>query len=105
MDPCQAPRDVPRVGRAQQVLRAGEELSCVSWEMVGTKGRWTPEGCFRVGGDPLYSVCACTHFSTFAILVATRPIKVRTHFGGCFPPSQMVACGHAPDGTRVMSCV
>nr|XP_009935903.1 PREDICTED: EGF-like module-containing mucin-like hormone receptor-like 1 [Opisthocomus hoazin] len=70
-----APRDVPRVGCAQQVLRAGEELSCVSWEMVGTKGRWTPEGCFRVGGDPLYSVCACTHFSTFAILVATRPIK------------------------------
>ncbi|XP_074990251.1 adhesion G protein-coupled receptor E3-like [Calonectris borealis] len=55
-------------------LRAGEEPRCVSWQAVGTKGCWTPSGCTRVGGDTLRSICACTHFSTFAILTAIRPI-------------------------------
>ncbi|KAF1548610.1 Adhesion G protein-coupled receptor E1, partial [Eudyptula albosignata] len=55
-------------------LQAGEEPRCVSWQAVGTKGRWTPSGCTRVGGDTLHSICACTHFSTFAILVAIHPI-------------------------------
>ncbi|XP_010282978.1 PREDICTED: putative EGF-like module-containing mucin-like hormone receptor-like 4, partial [Phaethon lepturus] len=41
---------------------------------VGTKGRWTSSGCTRVGGDTLHSTCACTHFSTFAILVAIHPV-------------------------------
>ena len=80
---------MPRAGRAQQELRAGEKPCCVSWQTVGTKGRWTSSGCTRAGGDALHSICTCTHFSTFAILVATHPIVVRsrlhpenTHLGG-----------------------
>ncbi|NXN71626.1 AGRE1 protein, partial [Himantopus himantopus] len=54
--------------------RVGEEPLCVSWQAVGTEGRWTPLGCTRVGGDAFHSICTCTHFSTFAILMAIRPI-------------------------------
>ncbi|NWH54146.1 AGRE1 protein, partial [Fregata magnificens] len=59
-------------------LQAGEEPHCVFWQTAGTEGRWTPSGCTHVGGDTLRSVCACTHFSTFAILVAIRPIASNT---------------------------
>ncbi|XP_059689042.1 putative adhesion G protein-coupled receptor E4P [Gavia stellata] len=55
-------------------LQAGKEPRCVSWQKVGTKGRWTPSGCTRVGGDAFHSICTCTHFSTFAILMAIHPI-------------------------------
>ncbi|NWW84549.1 AGRE1 protein, partial [Rhynochetos jubatus] len=58
----------------RQVLQPDEEPRCMSWQTVGTGGRWTPVGCARVGGGPLYSICACTHFSTFAILVAIHPV-------------------------------
>ncbi|XP_074666787.1 putative adhesion G protein-coupled receptor E4P isoform X1 [Strix aluco] len=54
--------------------RAGEEPLCVSWHMVGTRGYWNLSGCTRVGGDNLHSTCACTHFSTFSILMATDPV-------------------------------
>ncbi|NXF41570.1 AGRE1 protein, partial [Nyctibius bracteatus] len=56
------------------VPRAGEEPRCVYWQLVGTEGRWTSSGCTRVGGGALWSVCTCTHFSTFAILMAIHPI-------------------------------
>ncbi|NWH78497.1 AGRE1 protein, partial [Piaya cayana] len=52
--------------------RAGEEPRCVSWRTG--EGRWTPSGCTRVGGGASRSVCACTHFSTFAVLTASRPV-------------------------------
>ncbi|XP_010567193.1 PREDICTED: EGF-like module-containing mucin-like hormone receptor-like 1 [Haliaeetus leucocephalus] len=42
--------------------------------LMGTKGHWTPSGCTRVGGDNLHSICACNHFSAFAILMAIHPI-------------------------------
>ncbi|NXC23111.1 AGRE1 protein, partial [Corythaeola cristata] len=60
---------------------------CVSWRTSGTRSHWTPSGCARVGGDALRSVCACTHFSTFAILMATHAVvessalTVVTHVG------------------------
>ncbi|NWH69203.1 AGRE1 protein, partial [Geococcyx californianus] len=60
--------------RAPQVPRAREEPRCVSWHVVGTEGLWTPSGCTRVGGGTFHSICACTHFSTFAILMAIRPV-------------------------------
>ncbi|KAM6038305.1 adhesion G protein-coupled receptor E3-like [Chlamydotis macqueenii] len=66
-------RAAPRAGRAPQALRAGEEPRCVSWRGPGTASRWTSRGCARLGGDALRSVCACTHFSTFAVLVAVHP--------------------------------
>ncbi|XP_075581248.1 putative adhesion G protein-coupled receptor E4P [Pelecanus crispus] len=52
----------------------GEKLSCVTLQTMDTKSRWTPEGCERVGGDAFHSICACTHFSTFAILMAIHPV-------------------------------
>uniref|UniRef100_A0A8B9MYR8 Uncharacterized protein n=1 Tax=Accipiter nisus TaxID=211598 RepID=A0A8B9MYR8_9AVES len=47
---------------------------CMSWQLIGTEGRWTPSGCTRVGGDTLHSICTCNHFSAFAILMAIHPI-------------------------------
>ncbi|NXW25631.1 AGRE1 protein, partial [Circaetus pectoralis] len=55
-------------------LRAGEEPRCMSWQLMGTEGHWTPSGCTHVGGDTLHSICACNHFSAFAILTAINPI-------------------------------
>ncbi|NXJ32079.1 AGRE4 protein, partial [Ciconia maguari] len=55
--------------------QAGKELRCVSWQIAGTGGQWTTTGCKRVGGDTSHSICACTHFSTFAILMTIHPIK------------------------------
>ncbi|NXC78584.1 AGRE4 protein, partial [Anhinga anhinga] len=52
-------------------LRAGEESLCVFWKTEDAQGHWEHSGCSRAGGDTFYSVCTCTHFSTFAILVAT----------------------------------
>ncbi|XP_055555947.1 adhesion G protein-coupled receptor E3 isoform X2 [Falco cherrug] len=54
--------------------QAGEEPHCMSWQKLGTENHWTPSGCTRIGGDNLRSVCACTHFSTFAILMAIHPV-------------------------------
>ncbi|NXR03256.1 AGRE1 protein, partial [Sagittarius serpentarius] len=56
-------------------LQAGEEPHCVTWQTVGTEGRWTPSGCTRVGGDTLHTICACIHFSTFAILTAINSME------------------------------
>ncbi|NXS41035.1 AGRE1 protein, partial [Balaeniceps rex] len=55
-------------------LQAGEEPQCVTWQREDNKSRWTCSGCERVGGDALRSICNCTHFSTFAILMATREV-------------------------------
>ncbi|XP_069653645.1 adhesion G protein-coupled receptor E3-like [Haliaeetus albicilla] len=57
-----------------QALQVGDEPCCMSWQLMGTKGHWTPSGCTRVGGDNLHSICACNHFSAFAILMAIHPI-------------------------------
>ncbi|NWH24031.1 AGRE1 protein, partial [Grus americana] len=58
----------------RMALQAGEKPLCVYWQVEGTEGYWTSSGCTRVGGDTLHSICACTHFSTFAILMAVHPI-------------------------------
>ncbi|NXI36116.1 AGRE1 protein, partial [Galbula dea] len=68
-------------------LQEGEEPLCVSWRTMATQGFWSSSGCSRVGGDIFYSTCSCSHFSTFAILMATRPmaesfaLKVVTYVG------------------------
>ncbi|NXL40219.1 AGRE1 protein, partial [Glaucidium brasilianum] len=55
-------------------IRAGDEALCVSWHTAGTRGYWTSSGCTRIGGDNFHSTCACTHFSTFSILMAIDPV-------------------------------
>ncbi|XP_068520409.1 adhesion G protein-coupled receptor E3-like isoform X2 [Anas acuta] len=53
-------------------LQEGMEAVCVSWKPDDSKGQWTPEGCRRTGGDNRSSICACNHFSSFAIIMAIR---------------------------------
>lgn len=48
----------------------------MSWKLDGSKGQWTREGCDRIGGDNWSSICACNHFSSFVITMATQD-KVR----------------------------
>ncbi|NXS08322.1 AGRE1 protein, partial [Neodrepanis coruscans] len=54
--------------------RAGEFPVCVWWRDGGPAGGWSRSGCSRVGGDSRHSTCACSHFSTFAILTFLRPL-------------------------------
>ncbi|KAM6360699.1 putative adhesion G protein-coupled receptor E4P [Pluvialis apricaria] len=60
--------------RHRPVPQADEEPLCVSWQTGDTKGGWTSSGCTHTGGDTFYSICTCTHFSTFAVLMAIHPI-------------------------------
>ncbi|XP_050770357.1 adhesion G protein-coupled receptor E3-like [Gymnogyps californianus] len=62
------------VGTTDDTFKVTFNISLRHRTTAGTKGRWTSSGCTRVGGDALHSICTCTHFSTFAILVATHPI-------------------------------
>ncbi|KAM9168672.1 adhesion G protein-coupled receptor E3-like [Mergus octosetaceus] len=56
----------------KEPLQEGKEVFCMSWKLDGSKGQWTPEGCERIGGDNLSSICACNHFSSFVITMATQ---------------------------------
>ncbi|NWW22390.1 AGRE1 protein, partial [Falcunculus frontatus] len=67
-------RPFPLTARCLQALRPDQDSLCVSWELRGSQGRWSPRGCARLGGDSRSSVCACSHFSTFAVLTALRPL-------------------------------
>ncbi|NWZ30980.1 AGRE1 protein, partial [Asarcornis scutulata] len=53
-------------------LQEGKEAFCMSWKPNNYKGQWTQEGCNRIGGDNWSSICACNHFSSFAITMATQ---------------------------------
>ncbi|XP_032060833.1 adhesion G protein-coupled receptor E3-like [Aythya fuligula] len=53
-------------------LQEGKEAFCVSWKLNNYKGQWTQEGCDRIGGDNWSSICACNHFSSFAITMAIQ---------------------------------
>ncbi|NXL04209.1 AGRE1 protein, partial [Mesembrinibis cayennensis] len=59
----------------RQALRAGEVPRCVTWPTKGTGDHQTLLDCDRVGGDAFHSICACTHFSAFAVLTATHRVE------------------------------
>ncbi|XP_036795438.1 adhesion G protein-coupled receptor E2-like [Oncorhynchus mykiss] len=53
-------------------------MTCVYWEdrgmeyENGTKGRhWSVNGCWVVFSDENYTVCSCSHLSTFALIMQT----------------------------------
>lgn len=80
----------------------------MSWKLEGSKGRWTPEGCRRTGGDNWSSICACNHFSSFAITMATREVRPRVFRPRrfTFSPRPAVELGRdRRDVTRVTSRV
>ncbi|NXB20250.1 AGRE1 protein, partial [Rhagologus leucostigma] len=67
-------RPFPLTAGRPQALGPEQDSVCVSWELRGSQGRWSRRGCARLGGDSRSSVCACSHFSTFAVLTALRPL-------------------------------
>ncbi|XP_068853967.1 adhesion G protein-coupled receptor E3-like [Aphelocoma coerulescens] len=60
--------------RHRTALRPDQDSLCVSWELRGSRGHWSRRGCARLGGDSNTSICACSHFSTFAVLTALQPL-------------------------------
>ncbi|KAJ8385890.1 hypothetical protein AAFF_G00179560 [Aldrovandia affinis] len=47
-------------------------VTCVYWEDKGEEKHWSVEGCTASFSDENYTVCSCTHLSTFAILLQTE---------------------------------
>lgn len=44
--------------------------TCVFWNSNLDGGTWSPRGCRAVESNPEYTVCSCTHLSSFAVLMA-----------------------------------
>ncbi|XP_037328226.2 adhesion G protein-coupled receptor E1 [Pungitius pungitius] len=45
---------------------------CAYWKESGT---WSTDGCYQLTSNATHSVCACTHLSSFAVLMALYDIK------------------------------
>ncbi|XP_053299220.1 adhesion G protein-coupled receptor E3 isoform X2 [Pleuronectes platessa] len=57
-------------------LRELHETShCVFWNSSLDGGAWSPHGCTVVESNPEYTVCSCTHLSSFAVLMALYDVK------------------------------
>lgn len=50
--------------------------TCVFWETSENGGTWSPRGCSVVQTNPEYTVCACNHLSSFAVLMAVYEMEV-----------------------------
>ncbi|XP_035254355.1 adhesion G protein-coupled receptor E2-like [Anguilla anguilla] len=46
-------------------------VTCVYWKINGNETHWSVEGCTAAFSNENYTVCSCTHLSTFAILLQT----------------------------------
>uniref|UniRef100_A0A671X0A5 Adhesion G protein-coupled receptor E8 n=1 Tax=Sparus aurata TaxID=8175 RepID=A0A671X0A5_SPAAU len=47
-----------------------EDLTCVYWEEKRNNGEhWSVEGCWVAYSDENYTVCSCSHLSTFALIM------------------------------------
>uniref|UniRef100_A0A672IBJ5 Si:ch211-241f5.3 n=1 Tax=Salarias fasciatus TaxID=181472 RepID=A0A672IBJ5_SALFA len=47
---------------------------CV-WDSSLDRGTWSPRGCRAVESTPKYTVCSCTHLSSFAVLMALYELE------------------------------
>ncbi|XP_061079238.1 adhesion G protein-coupled receptor E2-like [Conger conger] len=47
-------------------------VTCVYWEERGEETRWSVDGCTASFSNENYTVCSCTHLSTFAVLLQTE---------------------------------
>ncbi|XP_060946784.1 adhesion G protein-coupled receptor E2 [Limanda limanda] len=58
-------------------LRKEERKSrrCVFWNSSLDGGAWSPHGCTVVESNPEYTVCSCSHLSSFAVLMALYDVK------------------------------
>ncbi|XP_036408689.1 adhesion G protein-coupled receptor E3-like [Megalops cyprinoides] len=46
-------------------------LTCVYWEDRGVEKQWSVEGCTASFSNENYTVCSCSHLSTFALILQT----------------------------------
>ncbi|XP_055366952.1 adhesion G protein-coupled receptor E1-like [Betta splendens] len=47
-----------------------ESHKCAFWDSSEEGGTWSARGCSVVESNPEYTVCSCTHLSSFAVLMA-----------------------------------
>ncbi|XP_029014720.1 adhesion G protein-coupled receptor E2 [Betta splendens] len=47
-----------------------ESHQCAFWDSSEEGGTWSARGCSVVESNPEYTVCSCTHLSSFAVLMA-----------------------------------
>ncbi|XP_061079239.1 adhesion G protein-coupled receptor E1-like [Conger conger] len=47
-------------------------VTCVYWKEQGEETRWSVDGCTASFSNENYTVCSCTHLSTFALLLQTE---------------------------------
>ncbi|XP_058508539.1 adhesion G protein-coupled receptor E5 [Solea solea] len=52
------------------MTRTNKTSHCVFWDSSEDGGAWSARGCTVVKTNPEYTVCSCTHMSSFAVLMA-----------------------------------
>ncbi|XP_036795864.1 adhesion G protein-coupled receptor E5-like isoform X4 [Oncorhynchus mykiss] len=60
-----------------QVRAESSEMNytCVFWRVHEKDGAWSSRGCTKVTSNATYTVCSCSHLSSFAVLMALYPVK------------------------------
>lgn len=51
--------------------------TCVFWDSSDQEGTWSTRGCSMLESTPNYTVCSCSHLSSFAVLMALYDIEDR----------------------------
>ncbi|CAN9505609.1 unnamed protein product [Ophioblennius macclurei] len=51
-------------------LTKTNQSTCVFWNSLEDGGAWSDQGCQAVESNQDYTVCSCTHLSSFAVLMA-----------------------------------
>ncbi|XP_023260071.1 CD97 antigen-like [Seriola lalandi dorsalis] len=54
---------------------SNESHTCVFWDSSEKGGTWSTRGCRVLESNPEYTVCSCTHLSSFAVLMALYDIQ------------------------------
>ncbi|XP_035258774.1 adhesion G protein-coupled receptor E1-like isoform X1 [Anguilla anguilla] len=49
--------------------------TCVFWDAQRGEGVWSPRGCRKVKSNATHTACACSHLSSFAVLMSLHDIK------------------------------
>ncbi|XP_066566297.1 adhesion G protein-coupled receptor E1-like [Amia ocellicauda] len=49
-------------------------MTCVYWKVSGEEQFWSVEGCTATFSNATYTVCSCTHLSTFALIMQTERV-------------------------------
>uniref|UniRef100_H3DMH1 Si:ch211-241f5.3 n=1 Tax=Tetraodon nigroviridis TaxID=99883 RepID=H3DMH1_TETNG len=52
--------------------------TCVFWDSSEDGGTWSPRGCSTVDSNSEYTVCSCSHLSSFAVLMSLY--EMEDHF-------------------------